>query len=85
MPAHVPLVFNEAVVLGCNVERLRKQAGMDVATFARVSGLSRPTIYKVERGESNLKLSYIKKMADALDVSVAELLTFPAEKPGRFS
>ncbi len=77
LPEHASLGLEEAFVLGYNVERLRKRAHMDIATFAQVAGITRPTVYKVERGESNLKLSYLKKIADALDVSVVDLLTPP--------
>ncbi|WP_165172607.1 MULTISPECIES: helix-turn-helix domain-containing protein [unclassified Adlercreutzia] len=77
LPEHASLGLEEAFVLGYNVERLRKLAHMDIATFAQVAGITRPTVYKVERGESNLKLSYLRKIADALDVSVIELLTPP--------
>ena len=74
-PEHVPFALEEAVILGANVERLRIKAGMDIATFARVAGIARPTVYKVESGVSNLKLSYLRKIADALGVSIVELLT----------
>ena len=74
-PEHAPFAFEEAVILGANVERLRVKAGMDISTFARVAGITRPTVYKVEGGFSDLKLSYIKKIADALGVGIIELLT----------
>lgn len=77
LPEHAPLGLEESYILGYNVERLRIRAGMDISTFARVAGIARPTVYKIERGESNLKLSYIKKLADALDVSMIDLLTPP--------
>ncbi len=67
----------EAHILGYNVERLRKQANMDKARFAQMAGITRPTLYKIERGESDLKLSYIKKLSLALGVSVVELLSPP--------
>lgn len=79
LPEHAPLGLEESYVLGYNVERLRNQAHMDIARFAQVAGVTRPTVYKVESGESNLKLSYIRKLADALGVTVIDLLTPPYE------
>ncbi len=79
--AHASLGMEEAFVLGYNVERLRRTAHLDIATFARMVGVTRPTIYKVERGASDLKLSFIKRFADALNVSVVELLSLPKERP----
>lgn len=76
-PLPAQLGLEESYILGYNVERLRVQSRMDISTFAQVAGITRPTVYKVERGESNLKLSYLKKIADALGVSVVELLTPP--------
>ena len=76
---HASLGLEEAYVLGYNVERLRRRRGMDVSTFARVAGVTRPTVYKMERGEADPKLSYVRKVADALGVSVVDLLTPPPE------
>lgn len=79
MPGHATLGLEEAYILGYNVERLRKLSNMDIAKFAQVAGIARPTIYKIERGESDLKLSYIRKLADALGVTVVDLLTPPPD------
>lgn len=76
------LNVEEAYVLGHNVNRLRRLARMDKKTFAQVAGITRPTLDKIERGESDLKLSYLRKLADALDVRVVDLLTpAPADAP----
>lgn len=77
---HAPLAREDACVLAANVTRLRLKEHMDISTFARVAGITRPTVYKIERGESDLKLSYLRKVADALNVSVVELLTPPPER-----
>lgn len=76
---HAILGIEEAYILGYNVERLRKLANLDIATFSRMSNISRPTLYKIESGESNLRLSNLKKIADALGVSIPHLLTLPHE------
>ena len=74
---HVPLADEDAVILGTNVERLREESGLGISTFARKANVSRPFLYKVERGESNPRLSDIQKLARALGVHVIELLTPP--------
>ena len=79
LSGHALFGLEEAYVLGYNVERLRRRQGMDVSTFARVAGVTRPTVYKMERGEADPKLSYVRKVADALGVSVVDLLTPPPE------
>lgn len=77
LPEHVPLGLEEAYVLGYNVERLRVKERMDITKFAQVAGVTRPTVYKIESGEADPRLSYIRKLADALGVSVVDLLTPP--------
>ncbi len=76
-PDHPLFGTMESYVLGYNVERLRKGAGMNITTLSRVAGITRPTIYKIEKGESNLKLSFLRKLADALDVTIVDLLSAP--------
>ena len=61
-------------VLGENVTRLRNEQRLTKTSFALMSGISRPTLNKVEKGSSNVRLSNLQKMADALCVNPAELL-----------
>ena len=77
LPEHAPLGLEEAYILGYNVERLRTKERMDITKFAQVSGITRPTIYKIESGEADPRLSYIRKLADALGVTVVDLLMPP--------
>ena len=79
-PEHPQLALEEAVVLGHNVERLRKAQQMSMTTFAQMAGISRPTLYKIENGTSDLKLSMLARIAKALDTTVAALLTPPAAR-----
>lgn len=76
-PEHPQLALEEAVVLGHNVERLRKAQQISMTTFAQMAGISRPTLYKIENGTSDLKLSMIARIAKALDTTVVALLTSP--------
>ena len=74
---HPQLALEEAVVLGYNVERLRKAQAMSMSRFSQVAGISRPPLYKIESGTSALKLSMLASIAKALDTTVAALLTPP--------
>ena len=47
--------------------------GMSQRALAEKSGLKRSTISGIERGERNPSLGVIEKIAESLDVSLAEL------------
>lgn len=63
-----------AVVLGMNVLQLRTRQRLSKTAFARMSGISRPTLNKIERGASDVRLSCLQRMADALCVDPLLLL-----------
>ena len=67
------------VVLGDNVHRLRMKQGIPKKTFSLMVGISRPLLDRIERGEADLRISYLTKVADGLSVSVLDLLD-PHEK-----
>ena len=78
MPGHAPFALEEAVVLGYNVERLRKDQALTKTMFANMANISRPTLNKVENGEAvNIQLSRLCRIAEALNVTVVDLLTPP--------
>lgn len=66
--------LEECVVFGNNVERIRTDEGLSITRFCEMAGISRPTLYKIERGESDPRLSMMVKIAKALGVSVEDLL-----------
>ena len=59
---------------GANVRRLRKALGISQEELARRAGLHRTYVGGVERGERNVTLLVIKKLASALEVKPADLL-----------
>ena len=61
--------------LGRAIRQLRKRAGYSQESFADVVGLHRTYIGSVERGERNLSLDNIEKIADALRISASRLLS----------
>lgn len=60
--------------VGATIRRLRMSKGFSQESFADACGLDRTYIGGVERGERNLGLKNLLKIARALGVSPAELL-----------
>ena len=69
-PAQSPLVRTVAR----NVRRLRIAAGLTQESLAEHTGLHRTYVGSIERGERNVSLENIEKLAAALRVSPHELL-----------
>jgi transcriptional regulator with XRE-family HTH domain len=70
---------DEKVILklfGERVRALRQKCGFSQEGLALASGLDRTYVGGVERGERNISLLNIQKIAQALQVSPAELLQF---------
>ena len=59
---------------GERVRELRKAGGYSQEGFAAVCGLDRTYMGGIERGERNLALRNIEKIADAMGISLAELM-----------
>ncbi|MBO4224192.1 helix-turn-helix domain-containing protein [Bradyrhizobium neotropicale] len=62
-------------ILAQNVVRLRRAKGLSQEALADVCGLHRTYVGSVERGERNVTLSTLEVFADALRVSVIDLLS----------
>lgn len=63
--------------LGNNIRQLREARGMTQAQIAKVAGVPRPTWANLESGAANPTLAVMIKVADALQVSLEELITPP--------
>jgi transcriptional regulator with XRE-family HTH domain len=63
------------VSLGKKIRAIREKKGLSQEAAALVSGLDRSYYGGVERGEHNIALVNIEKIAKALDVSIKELFT----------
>ncbi len=59
---------------GDRVRELRKDAGWSQEEFAAACDLDRTYVGGIERGERNLALRNIEKIAIALEVSIADLM-----------
>lgn len=60
--------------LGKRVAELRKKRGFSQEGFAHECGFHRSYMGAVERGEKNLTIAMINKIAKALGITLAELL-----------
>jgi len=81
MPSSVPEVAAAETDVG---ERLRELRRLRRATLRRIadrSGLSESFLSQVERGRSSASIASLRKIADALGVSMADLFE-PAGLPG---
>jgi len=62
---------------GARLRTLRKAARLSQEALAFQSELDRSYVGQVERGERNISLQNLAKLARALDVAPYELLQFP--------
>lgn len=57
-----------------NLEKIRQSRGLTQEDLADMSGLKQSTISKIERGYDGVTLRALYKIAEALDVELAELI-----------
>ena len=60
-----------------NLRRLRRRSGLSQAALAEASGISRRMIVNLEGGETNISLSSLDRLAEALDASFVDLVSDP--------
>ncbi|MFL9933586.1 helix-turn-helix transcriptional regulator [Paraburkholderia sp. RL18-103-BIB-C] len=63
-----------------NVRKARERLQMSQEALADASGLHRTYVGSVERGERNISIDNIERLAKALGVSPASLLEKPEEE-----
>ncbi len=61
-------------LLARNLRLIRARIGISQETLADLAGLHRTYVGSVERGERNISIDNIEKLADALGVVVADLI-----------
>lgn len=67
------------LAFGAALRKMRKSKGLSQEKLAELSGLHRTYIGAVERGERNIALNNIYRIAQALGVDIKELFDFPSE------
>jgi transcriptional regulator with XRE-family HTH domain len=68
-------------VLGHNLRAYREERGLSQEAFAELVGVHRTYMGGIERGERNLTLKSVERLASYLGVSPVELLTSESHKP----
>lgn len=67
--------------LAANLRRERGRRGWSQEKLAFVAGLDRSYVSAIERGERNVGLDNLARLADALGVPLGELLVLSGERP----
>lgn len=60
--------------IGLNITLLREERGLTQEKLAELAGLHRAYIGQIERGEKNLGLKNLEKIAKALNVNIRVLV-----------
>ena len=60
--------------IGLNITILREQRGLTQEKLAELASLHRAYIGQIERGEKNIGLRNLKKIAKALGIQISDLL-----------
>lgn len=74
-PLAIPLTARQRFAVAMRLQRLAKQ--MSQEDLADLSGLHRTYIGSVERGERNISVDNMERIAQALGVDIANLLAAP--------
>lgn len=65
-----------SIAFGRRVACLRKQLGMTQEEFAFTCGINRTYIGEIERGEKNISLDCINKIAVGLNIKLKDLFDY---------
>ena len=68
--------INEEV--GFNIRKIREESDLSQEELATLAGLHRAYVGQIERGEKNIGLKNLEKIAKALNVSIQVLLDISA-------
>ena len=63
-------------VVGLNIRRIREKRGLSQEKLAGLAGIHRVYMGQVERGEKNIGLINLDRIAKALDVNIKVLVDF---------
>lgn len=71
---------NPLLIFGTRLVQLRKERGWSQEKLSLESGLARSYLGGVERGQRNIALLNIYKLAETLGISPAELFKYDSKK-----
>ncbi len=57
------------------VEKIRNEKNLSMSELAKLAGISKSTLYDIESGQSDPKLSTLCKISEALDVPCEKLFS----------
>ena len=61
------------IEVGFNIRRIREEHGLSQEELAAIAGLHRAYVGQIERGEKNIGLKNLQKIAKALEVNIEDL------------
>ncbi len=73
----IPATEGAQALFAANVRRVRREQGLTQEKLAEAADLHPNYVSSVERGERNISIRNIERIAHALGVSMASLLTPP--------
>jgi len=68
------------IALGLNIKRIRSEKGLMQLELADLCGLDKQALYRIEKGNTNVTVKTLRRIAKALDVTVIDLLNFKTKK-----
>ena len=72
-----PLMDSICERIGLNIRRIREEQGLSQEGLGAIADLHRAYIGQIERGEKNIGLQNLEKIANALNVNVRVLVDIP--------
>ena len=70
------------VRFGVRLRQVRQDRGISQERLAELAGLHRTYVSSIERGERNVSLVNIERLAEALGVTMGELMPDQGKRPG---
>ncbi len=64
------------IELGLRIREYRKSKNITIEEIAFKAGIDAQNLRKYELGKQEMRISMLKRIADAFDISVSELLNF---------
>ena len=65
--------------VGFRIRKVREEKGLTQVQLSKLAGMHRAYIGQIERGEKNIGIKNLQKIANALNVSVRILLDVPSD------